>query len=176
LDRVDQNVILLTSNRQVEFSTARARQLTTEYFGRPFQGKRLPDDLDRWVRSQEALLGSTRDVPGRRVPLFVERGPRRLMVRLILDAGQRILRLEEQGNISSPVSLESLGLTRREAEVLAWVREGKANAEIGTILGARPRTVAKHLERIFLKLGVETRTAAARLAVSVSTTDVAEPS
>jgi DNA-binding CsgD family transcriptional regulator len=74
------------------------------------------------------------------------------------------------------VSLESLGLTRREAEVLAWVREGKANAEIGTILGARPRTVAKHLERIFLKLGVETRTAAARLAVSVSTTDVAEPS
>lgn len=57
------------------------------------------------------------------------------------------------------------GLTRREQEVLAWVAEGKTNAEIGLILRARPRTVAKHLERIFLKLGVERRTAAARVAL-----------
>jgi DNA-binding CsgD family transcriptional regulator len=53
------------------------------------------------------------------------------------------------------------GLTRREAEVLAWVAEGKRNEETGVILGARPKTVGKHLERIFMKLGVETRTAAA---------------
>lgn len=56
-------------------------------------------------------------------------------------------------------------LTRREKEVLAWVAEGKTNAEIGLILEARPRTVAKHLERIFQKLGVESRTAAARVAL-----------
>lgn len=53
-----------------------------------------------------------------------------------------------------------LGLTRREIEVLTWVAGGKSNAAIGLILGASPRTVQKHLEHIFEKLGVETRTAA----------------
>ena len=57
-----------------------------------------------------------------------------------------------------------LGLTPREADVLAWVGRGKTNAEIATILAASRRTVDKHVERILRKLGVETRTAAARLA------------
>ncbi len=51
-------------------------------------------------------------------------------------------------------------LTKREAEVLAWVAQGKTNWEVAKILGASPRTVQKHLEHIFQKLGVETRTAA----------------
>lgn len=51
-------------------------------------------------------------------------------------------------------------LTPREAEVLLWVAQGKRNAEIGSILGVSPRTVDKHLERIYSKLGVDTRTAA----------------
>jgi DNA-binding CsgD family transcriptional regulator len=57
-------------------------------------------------------------------------------------------------------------LTPREREVLGWVAAGKTNAQIATILGAMPRTVAKHLERIFEKLGVETRTAAAMRALN----------
>jgi DNA-binding CsgD family transcriptional regulator len=52
-------------------------------------------------------------------------------------------------------------LTQRETEVLKWVRQGKSNKEIAAILGIEPKTVAKHLERIFKKLGVENRTAAA---------------
>jgi DNA-binding CsgD family transcriptional regulator len=56
---------------------------------------------------------------------------------------------------------EALGLTRREAEVLAWVAKGKTNEQIGLILGISVRTVQKHLEHVFSKLGVETRTAAA---------------
>ena len=52
-------------------------------------------------------------------------------------------------------------LTRREAEVLKWVRNGKTNKDIAAILGIQPRTVSKHLERIFKKLGVDNRTAAA---------------
>ncbi len=54
-----------------------------------------------------------------------------------------------------------LHLTAREDEVLEWVRAGKTNRDIALILGASPRTIEKHLERIFVKLGVETRTAAA---------------
>jgi DNA-binding response OmpR family regulator/DNA-binding CsgD family transcriptional regulator len=53
------------------------------------------------------------------------------------------------------------GLTAREAEVLYWVARGKTNRDIGDILGTRPKTITKHLEHVFEKLGVETRTAAA---------------
>ena len=68
-----------------------------------------------------------------------------------------------------PDILCALGLTFREAEVLAWVAQGKGNADIAEILGISARTVQKHLEHIFQKLGVETRTAAARVAYSVAT-------
>jgi RNA polymerase sigma factor (sigma-70 family) len=52
-------------------------------------------------------------------------------------------------------------LTPREREVLKWISYGKSNAEIGEILGISAATVSKHLERIYPKLGVENRTAAA---------------
>lgn len=57
-------------------------------------------------------------------------------------------------------------LTPREAEVLFWVIKGKTNKDIGDILDLSPRTVNKHLEHIYEKLGVETRTAAANVAMS----------
>jgi DNA-binding CsgD family transcriptional regulator len=56
-------------------------------------------------------------------------------------------------------------LTAREREVLDWVAAGKTNRDIAAILGASPRTVEKHLERIYEKLGVETRTAAVMRAI-----------
>ncbi len=54
----------------------------------------------------------------------------------------------------------SFGLTAREAEILMWISRGKTNKEVGLILDTSPRTVNKHLEHIFEKLGVPTRTAA----------------
>jgi len=56
--------------------------------------------------------------------------------------------------------LQTLGLTKREAEVMAWVAQGKSNGDIATILDSSPRTVAKHIEHIFGKFSVESRTAA----------------
>ena len=58
-----------------------------------------------------------------------------------------------------------LGLTEREAEVLLWISYGKSNADISDVLEISPRTVQKHLERIYEKLGVETRAAAAAMAI-----------
>lgn len=58
----------------------------------------------------------------------------------------------------------SASLTPRETEVLSWVAKGKTNRDIAEILGMSPRTVNKHLEHVFEKLGVETRAAAAALA------------
>jgi DNA-binding CsgD family transcriptional regulator len=58
-------------------------------------------------------------------------------------------------------------LTEREAEVLVWTARGKSNREMSEILSISPRTVNKHLERIFTKLGVENRAAATSVAMSV---------
>lgn len=63
-------------------------------------------------------------------------------------------------DFSSPVPLEKLGLTPREAEVLLWVAQGKGNAEIGIILDMAEATVKRHLTNIFEKLQLENRNAA----------------
>ncbi|MBI3870842.1 MAG: response regulator transcription factor [Verrucomicrobia bacterium] len=68
-------------------------------------------------------------------------------------------------DFSSSLPLESLGLTPREAEVLLWVAQGKTNADVATILGMSDKTVKIHLSHIFEKLSVETRTAAAMVAM-----------
>ena len=61
---------------------------------------------------------------------------------------------------------ETLKLTTRESQVLYWLAKGKTNREVAQILGMSPRTVNKHLEQLFPKLGVENRTAAAAIALS----------
>ncbi|GGC01937.1 DNA-binding response regulator [Oxalicibacterium flavum] len=63
--------------------------------------------------------------------------------------------------------LARLSLTPRETEVLCWLAKGKTNRDIGDILQLSPRTVSKHLEHVFQKLGVETRSAAAAMATSL---------
>jgi DNA-binding CsgD family transcriptional regulator len=60
--------------------------------------------------------------------------------------------------------LREIALTPRETEVLSWLAKGKTNRDIADILGMSPRTVNKHLEHVFEKLGVETRSAAAAIA------------
>ena len=62
--------------------------------------------------------------------------------------------------------LNEYQLTPREHDVLAWLTKGKTNRDIAEILGMSPRTVNKHLEHIFVKMGVETRSAAAALALA----------
>lgn len=74
-----------------------------------------------------------------------------------------LLRLRAAGD--APASrLATAALTPRETEVLSWIAKGKTNRDVAEILGMSPRTVNKHLEHVFEKLGVETRAAAAALA------------
>jgi DNA-binding CsgD family transcriptional regulator len=61
---------------------------------------------------------------------------------------------------------EQFGLTHREAEILMWVAYGKTNRQIGEVLAISPRTVNKHLDHVFIKLGVETRAAATAIAIT----------
>ena len=78
--------------------------------------------------------------------------------------GWHLLRLLEQPAAPTAGALRSLGLGARQAEVLFWLARGKRNAEIATICRMHPTTVSTHLRQVFLKLGVETRTAAAAVA------------
>ena len=78
-----------------------------------------------------------------------------------------MLVLEERGDPPGPAALTRLGLTPREAEVLFWIAQGKGNPDIATILGAGLRTVHKHVENIFRKLGCETRHAATLVALEL---------
>ena len=80
--------------------------------------------------------------------------------------GELLIVLREESHVSAIGSLvATFNLTTREAEVLYWVIYGKTNRDIGEILDSSHRTVNKHLEHVFEKLGVETRTAAAALAM-----------
>ncbi len=93
-----------------------------------------------------------------------------LVVRRFAEAGGtdlQLLVLEEPGAPPGPKALMTLGLTAREAEVLYWIAQGKSNPDIATILGANVRTVHKHVEHIFQKLGLETRNAAMLAALEV---------
>lgn len=74
-----------------------------------------------------------------------------------------LLNVQSAGDASAS-RLATASLTPRETEVLSWIAKGKTNRDVADILGLSPRTVNKHLEHVFEKLGVETRAAAAALA------------
>lgn len=105
--------------------------------------------------------------------MFVlEAGPKRLSFRLHQQIGDSegggdwLIIMQE---VSDESVIEAMGLcfkpTSKEAEVLYWVVKGKINRDIGGIVGFSWMTVKKHLEHVFAKLGVETRTAAAAMAM-----------
>ncbi len=73
----------------------------------------------------------------------------------------------DAATVAVSADLSHYQLTPRELDVLAWIARGKTNRDIAEILGMSPRTVNKHLEHIFVKLGVETRAAAAALVASL---------
>lgn len=97
-----------------------------------------------------------------------EVGTRRLALSMIGRTGEDelLFRLMSDDVGGEEATLKRrFSVTSREAEVLLWIARGKSNRDIGDILGLSPRTVNKHLETIFTKLGVENRASAAILAL-----------
>jgi DNA-binding NarL/FixJ family response regulator len=109
-----------------------------------------------------AALGATTD------PVLLNSAGTPLSVRNMgrVGIGETMLLLEQRAaNGTGTSRLAQAALTPRETEVLSWLAKGKTNRDIGDILGLSHRTVNKHLEHIFEKLGVETRAAATALAI-----------
>ena len=79
-----------------------------------------------------------------------------------------LLRIVQAQAKKEPSDLKnSLPITKRESEVLYWVSYGKTSWEISQILVMSPRTVNKHLEQIYKKLGVDNRTSAAAISIRI---------
>lgn len=115
---------------------------------------RLPATLRRWLSAADVA----------ETPCSLRVGNERLVFSYL---EKRLLLIQKHTALAEPSQLARLlKLTLREAEVLYWVALGKTNRDIAGILEMSPRTVNKHLEHVFQKLNVETRTAAAAIALS----------
>lgn len=114
----------------------------------------LPADISEWL-SRPIINGS-------RPPMRWPTGTGEIQIRSVpTNSPERRLLLLTRAGPRQRAAVT--GLSRREREVAGWIREGKTNAEIAAILGISPRTVQKHIENIFGKLGVESRVAIATL-------------
>ena len=127
-------VVFLGSDASLEYASPPARRLLRDFF-EPRHGERLPAELEEWLASGSPLL-------------VRRRGARELTV----ERSDNTLVLHERR--------VEVDLTAREREVLAWVARGKTNPQIAELLWVSPGTVRKHLENVYAKLGVSTRTAA----------------
>ncbi len=152
--------IILGEDDGVRSMTASARRWLADYFGEP-AADRLPERVAAWLRQLALPASAAETLPTTNAALIVDRGTTRLTLRLVNHSNRRLVLMQELRTVMRPDDLASLGLARREAEILGWVAAGKSDGEIADILAISPRTVSHTLERVYRKLGVETRTAAA---------------
>ena len=161
------SLALRASDGTVLWQTPLARDLMERYCG-PDSAATAPGIVRDWLAQCLQRIAQQKEL-GR---LTLEKGPSRLTVHLHQQIGDTeadgdwliVMRESSDAAVIEAMRL-SLLLTAREAEVLYWVVKGKTNKDIGDIVGSSPMTVKKHLERVYVKLGVETRTAAASKAV-----------
>jgi DNA-binding response OmpR family regulator/DNA-binding CsgD family transcriptional regulator len=143
--------------------TPKAKQLLAELFPAVSgQGTTLPLAVVEHLKQ----LRQTASKPAPRSCLEI--ADRRIELSFLSSIGpdELLFRLAEiSASGDEQLLQQSLLLTSREAEVLLWISRGKSNREIGEILHISPRTVNKHLEQVFVKLGVENRASAAARAV-----------
>jgi DNA-binding NarL/FixJ family response regulator len=157
---------LLAVNRQgkIMWATPQAQRLLTDSLGPGGEEElALPDLLRQWLETAEKKSGSKAtasfpDHPELQLYYMGKAGSNEFLLRLAKDASANL----------PPEFSSELGLTTREGEVLSWLSKGKTNRDIAQILGLSPRTVDKHLEQIYAKLGVENRTAAAAIAANAT--------
>ncbi|MGJ5181316.1 response regulator [Bradyrhizobium oligotrophicum] len=156
---------LLAVNREgrLMWATPQAQRLLSDSFGTADELV-LPEALRLWLDQVQNGKGGAKaaaslpDHPELRLYYMGGAGPNEFLLRLAKEAS---------GDVPKQFSSE-FGLTVREGEVLSWLSKGKTNRDIAQILGLSPRTVDKHLEQIYAKLGVENRTAAAAIATGVT--------
>ncbi|NTB96517.1 response regulator transcription factor [Agrobacterium tumefaciens] len=159
LDAAGRHLLAVRANGAIHWSTPQATRLVNAATGRDDGMEIVTSHIGRWL-AERAAAETGRDVPltitevGRpalQLSFLGAMGPDEFLFRLTAaneKSGDHLLR-------------EHFSLTARESEVLLWIARGKSNRDIGDILGLSARTVNKHLEQIYVKLGVENRASAA---------------
>ncbi|MFC2991364.1 response regulator [Halomonas tibetensis] len=157
LDASGRHMLAVNAAGAILWSTPQASRLLEEILsqdGLVVDGESLP--LSEWLARCLLTMGA----PAVSVPGAEARVEASLIGQLAED--EYLLNLSRKRDVLPEQLLgERLGLTQRQAEVLYWIANGKSNRDIALILDMSPRTVNKHLEQVFLKLGVENRTSAA---------------
>jgi DNA-binding CsgD family transcriptional regulator len=172
LESAREALVSVTSDGRIRFATPLAETYLAHYGLRPRRSSIwLASPLRDWVAHHNTQLDSAHDVPPPMQPLVVKGERGLLRIRLVRHGTHCLLLLKETRQHRSEASLAHLRLSPRETEILGWVVNGKTSPEIGLILGISPRTVHKHLEHIYSRLGVENRHAAISLALSDSQPD-----
>ena len=163
-DNGQQGVTYVTGRGRVRFANVRAQQLLKSYALQARPGSDLLTAYLRdWLSHLRKMVERRDDVPSAAGPLFIKGESGQLIIRRVPEGLNDVLLLEEQQTTPSLGQLSHFGLSKRELEILGWVARGKTNPEIGLILNISRRTVHKHLEHVYVKLGVENRMAAVAL-------------
>jgi len=152
MDAVGRHLLAVGHDGTIRWSTPQAARLLEHATGRDDGGEVLAAGLAAWFAAGgSAAAGPLKPGNGLQLTPLGAIGPDEYLFRLTgAESPDQTIRLRA-----------AFGLTQREAEVLQWLANGKANRDIGEILGLSPRTVNKHLEQIYVKLGVENRASAA---------------
>ena len=149
--RRDPSLVVLGLDGNLLWASLEAKESLLRYFGPPPEPQHLPEPVANWLAA------------GCAGPLVAAIDGKRLRIDS-LGGRPGALLVTERAASPSLEALSRLGLSRREAEVLALVAEGRTNAEIARLLSVSRGTVKRHLENVYAKLGVHTRTAAAATA------------
>ncbi|MGN8546787.1 response regulator [Bradyrhizobium sp. 13971] len=164
LDVSGRYLLAVNSAGALLWATPQAQRLLSDTLADAADNFALPDPMPQWL--EQAQKGGTGKKTATVAP-FPGNEQLRLQYMGKLGPNEFLLRLAKDTSGDMPAEFSSeLGLTTREGEVLSWLSKGKTNRDIAQILGLSPRTVDKHLEQIYAKLGVENRTAAAAIAVN----------
>lgn len=159
LDAAGRHLLAMRGNGKVLWSTPQAIRLVNAATGSDEGIELVVARIRAWM-DERRLSGPQKD-PG----FVVETGGEASLALSFLGSigqDEHLFRLTGQTQASDSERLKQhFGLTARESEVLAWIAKGKSNRDIGEILGLSARTVNKHLEQIYVKLGVENRASAA---------------
>lgn len=168
LDAFGQAAIAITpKNGKIVWQTPLAREWMHKYFPNEYSENQTqtPAQISLWIAKAVTAHAMSEEI----VPLSIiqARGRLILIPADVENEDQWVILLREESDSAQIEALMTIfKLTMRESEVLYWATKGKTSRDIGDILGSSPRTVNKHLEHVFVKLGVETRTAAAALVTS----------
>jgi DNA-binding CsgD family transcriptional regulator len=154
-------VVVLDTQGRVKSIAPQVSVWLETYFEKSTCSHQLPDLLRSWVMYRVNYLKHPHNLQQTFLPLRIQAAERELVIRLVIEPSRnRYLLMFEERDLYLFNSMKMLGLSDRETEVLYWIVQGKDNKEIALQLSVFPSTVRKHLENIYNKLDVKSRTEA----------------